>query len=65
MKQYTEKDLDSALEAIAMGRSVRKATLEWGIPRATLQDRRAGAQPRSIAFSSLQRLSQVQEDHLT
>ena len=57
MKQYTEEDLDSTIEAVAMGRSIRKAALEWGIPRATLQDRIAGAQPRSIAFSGLQRLS--------
>lgn len=65
MTQYTEEDVDSALEAIAMGRSVRKAALEWGIPRATLQHRIAGTQPRSTAFSGLQRLSKVQEDHLT
>jgi hypothetical protein len=65
MKQYTEEDVDSALQAIAMGRSLRKAALEWGIPRTTLRDRIDGTQPRSVAFSGLQRLSKVQEDHLT
>ena len=65
MKQYHEEDVQSALKAIEMGRSLRKASLEWGIPRATLQDRLTGTQPRSIAFTHLQRLSKVQEDHLT
>src|SRR5579875_883872 len=65
MKQYTEEDVNSAIQAVAMGQSVRKAALEWGIPRATLQHRMTGTQPRSTAFSELQRLSQVQEDHLT
>lgn len=65
MKQYTQDDVNSALEAIARGRSLRKASLEWGIPRATLQYRVTGTQPRSTAYSHLQRLSKVQEDHLT
>ena len=65
MKQYSEEDVNSALEAIEMGRSVRKAALDWGIPRATLRYRINGTQPRSTAFSRLQRLSHVQENHLT
>ncbi|MDB5910656.1 MAG: transposase [Massilia sp.] len=65
MKQYSEDTIDSALRAIARGKSVKQAALEWGIPRTTLRHRIQGTQPRSIAFSGLQRLSKVQEDYLT
>lgn len=65
MKQYSEEDVDSAVAAVTMGQSVRKASIDWGVPRATLQHRIAGTQPRSTAFSHMQRLSKVQEDHLT
>jgi Tc5 transposase DNA-binding domain/helix-turn-helix, Psq domain len=65
MKSYAEEDLESAVEAVKMGRSIRKAALEWGVPRATLHDRIHGTQSRPIAFSRMQRLSQVQEDHLS
>lgn len=35
MKQCSEEDVDSALKAIKRGRSLRKAALEWGVPRTT------------------------------
>ena len=36
---YTEYDVMRALDAMANGQSERKAALEWGVPRATLQGR--------------------------
>ncbi|KAF4474230.1 hypothetical protein CGGC5_v017057 [Colletotrichum fructicola Nara gc5] len=64
MPQYTEDDINQALEAIARGTSVKKAAFEWGIPRSTLKNRMKGHQARDIAFSDLQRLSASQESHL-
>ena len=64
MKQYCEEDILSALEAIQNGQSLRKAALEWGIPRTTLQNRFHGTQPRDTAFSQYQRLSPTQEKDL-
>ena len=65
MKQYTEDDVNQALDAIASGQSLRKAAIQWGIPRSTLQDRLNGNQPWNGAFSSRQRLSTTQENHLS
>ncbi|KAK2735424.1 hypothetical protein CKAH01_01805 [Colletotrichum kahawae] len=64
MPQYTENDINQALEAIARGTSVKKAAFEWGIPRSTLKNRMNGQQARDIAFSDLQRLSATQESYL-
>ncbi len=33
---YTEDDLQRALADVALGRSMRKAGLDWGVPRSTL-----------------------------
>jgi hypothetical protein len=65
MNRYTEEDLNSAIQSVANGQSVKKAAIEWGIPRSTLRTRLNGALPRDQAFSGLQRLSKVQEDYLT
>ena len=64
MAPYTEEDLNEALNAVAGGQSIRKAALDWGVPRTTLQDRVTGAEPRQEAAQGLQRLSPVQEGHL-
>ncbi|KAH9240177.1 hypothetical protein K456DRAFT_1037670 [Colletotrichum gloeosporioides 23] len=64
MPQYTEDDINQALEAVARGTSVKKAAFEWGIPRSTLNSRIKGHQARDVAFSDLQRLSTSQESHL-
>ena len=64
MKQYTEDDVEQALQSIANGQSLRKAALEWGVPRSTLQCRLQGTQPWESAFSQRQRLSPSQESHL-
>ena len=62
--QYTQDDLDMALQAIAGGKSVRKAALEWGIPRSTLQDRVHGTETHHEAAEDQQRLSPAQEKRL-
>ena len=64
MKQYTEEDVDSALRAVENGQSIRKAALEWGVPRSTLRNRNTGTQPWNQGFTGLQKLSPAQEDHL-
>jgi hypothetical protein len=65
MVKYLESDLQQALEAVANGQSIKKAALIWGVPRSTLQGRLQGAESRKEAFASWQRLSSVQENHLT
>ncbi|KAK6211409.1 transposase [Colletotrichum tabaci] len=64
MVRYSEDELNQALEAISNGLSLRKASLQYGVPRSTLQLRLQGSQARSIAFSDLQRLSPSQEAKL-
>ena len=47
---YTEEDTQRALNAIANGMSQKKAGLEFGIPRSTLQNRINGHISRQEAF---------------
>src|SRR5436190_20125014 len=65
MNQYAPYDLAQAMEAVANGQSLRKAALQWGIPRATLQGRICGSESHPQAAANQQRLSTVQEHHLT
>ena len=65
MKSYCEEDVNLAIQAVHMGRSIRKAALEWGVPRATLQDRLNGTPTMQVAKSGSQRLSPVLKDHVT
>jgi len=62
---YTEEDVQGALAEVAKGRSVRKACLDWGVPRATLQNRINGHISLKEAHEPFQRLSPVQEQRLT
>ncbi|CCF46217.1 hypothetical protein CH063_15040 [Colletotrichum higginsianum] len=64
MSQYTENEVNQALEAISNGQSVRKAAQQYGVPRSTLQHRLQGTQARAAAFSDLQRLTVSQEAKL-
>lgn len=64
MPPYSEADLSLALEAIANGQSVRKAAIDWGIPRSTLRSRILGHESHRQAAEDQQRLSPVQEGHL-
>jgi hypothetical protein len=61
---YTEDDVQRALKEVAEGKSVRKAHLDWGVPRSTLQDRIYGRVPQKEAQEPYQRLSPVQEQRL-
>ncbi|OHE98099.1 transposase [Colletotrichum orchidophilum] len=65
MKQYTEVDVSQTLGAMANGQSLKKASLELGVPRSTLQRRIRGAQLRDTAVSDQQRFSPTQEGHVT
>jgi Tc5 transposase DNA-binding domain/helix-turn-helix, Psq domain len=62
---FTEDDVQYALRDVANGKSVRKASLDWGVSRATLQQRILGRLPRAEAAAHLQRLAPVQEQRLT
>ncbi|KAF4784241.1 hypothetical protein HER10_EVM0005940 [Colletotrichum scovillei] len=64
MPQYTEDQLRQALEDISNGKSQKRASLEYGIPRSTLQLRLQGGQTRKVAFADWQRLSPDQESKL-
>ena len=61
---YTKEDIQRALNAIANGMSQKKAGLEFGIPRSTLQNRINGHISRQEAFTPYQRLSMDQKERL-
>lgn len=63
--RYAEEDVQNALRDITNGLSLRVASLKWGIPRSTLQDRKTGHLSHPEASQPFQRLSPVQEQHLT
>ena len=63
--QYTEDDIQYALNDIANGILFRQASLKWGLPRATLHDRLNGRISRAEASQPFQRLSPVQKQRLT
>jgi transposase len=47
---YTEEDVQRALNYMGNGHSMRKAALEFGVPRSTLQDRTNGRISRQEAY---------------
>ena len=63
--RYTEDDIQYTLRDIANSKSERKASLDWGVPRGTLQERTQGRVSRSESHAHLQRLAPVQEQRLT
>ncbi|KAK8041339.1 hypothetical protein PG994_014346 [Apiospora phragmitis] len=63
MNQYSEKELQEALDYIANGTPIKQAAREYGIPRSTLQNRLKGQHSRSEGAADLQRLSPNQEKH--
>ena len=63
--KYTKYDVIYALDKVANSKSLRKASLEWGVPRSTLQDRNTITQSRQDGASHLQRLPTVVENRLT
>jgi 4-hydroxybenzoate polyprenyltransferase len=62
---YTEDDVQRALTDVAKGKSVRRASLDWGVPRGTLHERINGRVSHKEAHKPFQRLSMVQEQRLT
>ena len=62
---YTKDDVQRALADMANRKSVRKASLDQGVPRVTLQERINGRVSRQEANEPYQRLSPVQEQRLT
>ena len=61
----TEDNVQYALNNIANRKSVRKASLEWGPLRSTLQDRINSHVSHSEAAAPFQRLAPIQEQRLT
>jgi hypothetical protein len=62
---YTKEDVQRALEDIANGKSVRRASLDWGPLRGTLEGRIKGHVSRLEGAAPLQRLFPIQEQRLT
>ena len=65
MHQYTEQDLLTALNNVRNGKSLKLASREWGVPFSTLRDRNQGSENHTFAAESQQRLSKIQEKHLS
>ncbi|KAF4630035.1 hypothetical protein G7Y89_g8107 [Cudoniella acicularis] len=63
--KYTEEYVMRALEEIANGVSIRKASLDYGVPRTILQSRLYGHESHREAAAPLQRLTPTQEKRLT
>lgn len=59
MPRYTENNIKRALTAIVAGQSLRKTSIEHGIPYSTLRNRSLGTQPYNKAQKPFQRLSGV------
>ena len=65
MFQYTEQDLIAALDAVKNGQSLQQASREWSVPLTILHSRNQGSKNRTVAAESQQRLSKIQENHLS
>lgn len=63
--RYIEEDVQRTLHAISNGMLIKKAGLEYGVPRPTLHARINGTLSRQEAHQHEQRHSKVQDDHLT
>ena len=64
MVNYTEADIENALQDILDGKSFKAASRAHGVPRTTLRERALGAQPAHTAHKNQQRLSTTQEEAL-
>jgi hypothetical protein len=65
MPRYAKSDLLAALHDIQNGKSLRLASREWGIPLTTLYNRNHSSSSHTFAAEIQQRLSKLQEEHLT
>ncbi|TLD13627.1 uncharacterized protein PgNI_02754 [Pyricularia grisea] len=50
MKEYTEEEIERAIDAVEAGLSIKQASIQWGIPRSTLRGHVYGAQSRERAW---------------
>nr|ABG26270.1 transposase [Ophiostoma ulmi] len=64
MHDYTEDDLQAAINAVKNNTSFRDASKQYGVPFSTIPSRVCGSKPRSLAFQSFQKLSEAQETRL-
>ncbi len=63
---YSKQDLQNTVQEYQHGRqSLKKISLEFGIPKTTIWNRIYGSQPHRDASESQQSLSRVQRDYLT
>ncbi|KAF7912529.1 uncharacterized protein EAF01_001550 [Botrytis porri] len=58
------EDIAEALRAITNGASIRRASLDYGVPRTTLHDRIYGGVSHQNGAQILQKLSPIQENRL-
>ena len=65
MSRYTEQDVLLALADIRNRKSERAACLDHDIPRSTIYGRNKESENHVLAAESQQRLSMVQEEHLS
>lgn len=63
LKNYAEEDVQNALKAMTTGMSLRQASREFGVPRATLQFRES-EKFNKIGFRSNPVVSKGEEDTL-
>lgn len=63
-RQYTEQDLQNAIQDVISGKSQAESAKRWAVPRSTLSKRLQGGTSREEAFQPLQRLSSVLEERL-
>lgn len=61
---YLEDDLQEALRAIVNGASIRKASLDYGVPRSTLHNRIHGGISHQESAQSQQKIAPIQEELL-
>lgn len=64
MPNYTEKDLQDAIDDVLLGFSLRQASRRRGVPRSTLSKRITGTPTRQSAHEYRQKLSKAQEENL-
>ena len=64
MPSYIENALAVAIDAVNAGTPLRRATRDYSIPLTTLHHRLAGRQSKTIAHTSQQKLSPIQESRL-
>ncbi|OHE92284.1 hypothetical protein CORC01_12399 [Colletotrichum orchidophilum] len=64
MPNYTEEHVKNAENDVLHGKSIRKASADWGIPYATLSGRLKGATTVRKSKEDYQRLSKYQEKSL-